>query len=85
MRRRCLKSPKRPPVRYAKSSMLSGVDEIMVLDGHVVVYRNNTDLFFYIVGSIDENELILANILSTFYETASILLKCALDILSVSD
>jgi hypothetical protein len=47
----------------------------MMVDSHIAVYRNNVDLFFYIVGSADENELILANILNLFYDSISIILK----------
>jgi len=49
--------------------------EIIMFDGHVVVYKNSIDVFIYIVGSADENELILANILSAYYDALSILLK----------
>ncbi|CAJ0759780.1 15048_t:CDS:2 [Entrophospora sp. SA101] len=33
--------------------------ESILYDNHVVLYRNNIDVFFYVVGSADENELIL--------------------------
>jgi coatomer subunit zeta len=32
-------------------------------------------LFFYVVGSADENELILQNILNCFYDSFSIILR----------
>ncbi len=57
------------------SNSLIFIDEIMIMDGQVVVYRNNMDLFFYVVGSLDDNELILAQVLTCFYETISSMLK----------
>jgi hypothetical protein len=39
-------------------------------------HRYLGDLMFYVVGSQDENELILYTILQAFYESVSILLRC---------
>ncbi|KNC81068.1 coatomer subunit zeta-1 [Sphaeroforma arctica JP610] len=49
--------------------------EIVMFDGLTTVYRSNVDLFFYIVGSSDENELMLMSVLSTFYDAVAILLR----------
>eukprot|EP01134_Creolimax_fragrantissima_P005505 CFRG5505T1 len=49
--------------------------EIVMFDGLTSVYRSNVDLFFYIVGSSDENELMLMSVLSTFYDAVAILLR----------
>ena len=38
--------------------------EIVMLDGMTIVYRSSVDVFFYVVGSSDENELILSNVLN---------------------
>lgn len=46
-----------------------------MFDGLVTVYRNNFDVFIYVVGSARENELLLAVILSTYFETLSLLLR----------
>ena len=47
----------------------------MMMDGNVIIYRNNVDVYFYIVGSADENELMLGAILNTFFDTLNIILK----------
>lgn len=48
--------------------------EVIVLDGLVSVYRNSCDVWFFIVGSQSENELILAHVLHALYESlASVL------------
>jgi hypothetical protein len=46
-----------------------------MLDGYVAVYRNNVDLFFYLIISADENELIAAAALNVIYDAVSIVLK----------
>ena len=33
--------------------------EIIMLDGLTCVYRSNVDLFFYVMGSSNENEVIV--------------------------
>ena len=51
------------------------VGEIMMMDGYVVVYRNNVDVFFYVVGSAEENELLLGGVLNAFYDAVQTILK----------
>lgn len=38
---------------FAKTHRENG--EIILLDGYTVVYRSSVDLFFYVIGSYDEN------------------------------
>ncbi len=45
--------------------------EIIMLDGLTIVYRSSVDLFFYVVGSNRENEIILSSVLNCFYESIS--------------
>ncbi|KAL1921459.1 uncharacterized protein VTP21DRAFT_11175 [Calcarisporiella thermophila] len=59
--------------------------EIILFDNHIVLYRNNIDVFFYVIGSFDENELIIASALNTFYEAVSLLLNHQLDKRSILD
>ena len=49
--------------------------EIIILDGLVTVYRNSSDVWLYVVGSQQENELILVNVLTTMFEGLSTLLR----------
>lgn len=49
--------------------------EIIMLEGHTCVYRSNVDLFFYVVGSAQENELILVSVLNCLYDTMSHMLR----------
>uniref|UniRef100_A0A2H1V7U4 Coatomer subunit zeta n=2 Tax=Spodoptera frugiperda TaxID=7108 RepID=A0A2H1V7U4_SPOFR len=49
--------------------------EIIMLEGLTCVYKSNVDLFFYVMGSSHENELILQSVLNTLYESVSILLR----------
>ncbi|XP_062527857.1 nonclathrin coat protein zeta 1-COP isoform X1 [Bombyx mori] len=49
--------------------------EIIMLDGLTCVYKSNVDLFFYVMGSSHENELILQSVLNALYESVSLLLR----------
>lgn len=49
--------------------------EIIMLDGMTCVYKNNVDLFFYVMGSTYENELILVSVLNCLYDSVSLILK----------
>lgn len=42
----------------------------------VVCYKFIGDLMFYVTGSQDENELILSSVLTAFYESVTLLLRC---------
>jgi coatomer subunit zeta len=46
-----------------------------MLDGMTIVYRSQVDLFFYVVGSRNENEIILSNVLNCFYDSVSKVLR----------
>uniref|UniRef100_A0A0A1XK42 Coatomer subunit zeta n=1 Tax=Zeugodacus cucurbitae TaxID=28588 RepID=A0A0A1XK42_ZEUCU len=49
--------------------------EIIMLDGLTCVYKSNVDLFFYVMGSAYENELILLSVLNCLYDTINLILK----------
>ncbi|KFB51452.1 AGAP006522-PA-like protein [Anopheles sinensis] len=49
--------------------------EIIMLDGLTCVYKSNVDLFFYVMGSTHENELILLSVLNCLYDTITMILK----------
>eukprot|EP00112_Aurelia_sp_Birch-Aquarium-sp1_P000511 Seg1048.16 transcript_id=Seg1048.16/GoldUCD/mRNA.D3Y31 product="Coatomer subunit zeta-1" protein_id=Seg1048.16/GoldUCD/D3Y31 len=58
---------------YNKTSRQNA--EIIMLDGLTIVYRSNVDLYFYVMGSSYENELILASVLNALYDSISQMLK----------
>ncbi|XP_042332756.1 coatomer subunit zeta-2 [Sceloporus undulatus] len=49
--------------------------EIAFLEGLTIVYKNSIDLFFYVVGSPHENELMLTSVLSCLFESLSHMLR----------
>ncbi|GFO12426.1 coatomer subunit zeta-1 [Plakobranchus ocellatus] len=49
--------------------------EIVMFEGLTCVYKSNVDLFFYVVGSSMENELILSSVLNAFYDSTSQILR----------
>ncbi|KAI8984489.1 Longin-like domain-containing protein [Mycotypha africana] len=59
--------------------------EVILYDNQVVVYRSNIDIFFYVVGSMEENELILLSMLNAFYDAVSTLLRYQVEKRSIMD
>ena len=49
--------------------------EIIMLDEHQAVYRFLGDLQFYVLGSLEENEILLLDVLTGFCESITILLR----------
>jgi hypothetical protein len=52
---------------FSKTHKANG--EIIMLDNLTVVYRSYNDLFFYIVGSTSENEIILVSVLNCLFDS----------------
>ena len=49
--------------------------EIVLLDGMVILHRSNVDLYFYVIGSQSENELLLLSALNCVYDSVSQILR----------
>jgi len=49
--------------------------EIVMFDNMICVYRNSADVWFYVVGSHTENELILVSALSALHDALSAALR----------
>ncbi|XP_030077317.1 coatomer subunit zeta-2 isoform X1 [Microcaecilia unicolor] len=49
--------------------------EIAFLEGMTIVYKSSIDLFFYVVGSSQENELMLVSVLTCLFESLSHMLR----------
>ncbi|KAI9102818.1 coatomer protein complex, subunit zeta 1 [Phlyctochytrium arcticum] len=49
--------------------------DIILFDNQVVVYKNSIDVLIYVLGSAEENELILSYLLTSYYEALSNLLN----------
>ena len=45
--------------------------EILMLDGLTILYKNNVDLYFYVLGGPRENELVLLSVLNCVFESIS--------------
>ncbi|CAF1070912.1 unnamed protein product [Adineta ricciae] len=52
-----------------------GSGDVILLDNWTIVYRNNVDLLFYVVGSTDENELMLNSVLTCLFDSLSTMLR----------
>jgi hypothetical protein len=53
--------------------------DVLMLEGSLAVYAMGTDVFFYIIGSTSENEIILQMVLEAFVGTLKTVLKGHLD------
>ncbi|XP_064329323.1 coatomer subunit zeta-2 [Phalacrocorax carbo] len=58
---------------FSKTHQAGG--EIACLEGLTVVYRSSVDLFFYVVGGCQENELMLLAVLTCLLDALSYLLR----------
>jgi hypothetical protein len=58
---------------FTKTNKASG--EIVMIDNMTIVYRSSIDLFFYVVGSSSENEIMLTSVLSCLFESISQILR----------
>lgn len=58
---------------FAKTHKANG--EIIMLDNLTIVYRSNVDLFFYVVGSTSDNEIMLVSVLNCLYDTVNQILR----------
>ncbi|NWH44286.1 COPZ1 protein, partial [Fregata magnificens] len=58
---------------FSKTHRAGG--EIACLEGLTVVYRSSVDLFFYVVGGCQENELMLLAVLTCLLDTLGHLLR----------
>ena len=63
--------------RCAECAARAATAEITTFSDVIVVYKFLGDLMFYVTGAQDENELILYQVLQGFYESISLLLRCA--------
>jgi hypothetical protein len=54
---------------------VSHMTEIIMLEGMTIVYRSNIDVYFYVLGSQLENELLLVSALNSIYDTVSLITK----------
>ena len=45
--------------------------EILMLDGLTILYKNNVDLYFYVIGGPHENELLLLSVLNCVFDSVS--------------
>jgi len=59
--------------------------EIIMFEGMTCLYKSNVDLFFYVIGSAGENELLLMSVLDCIYTSISQILRKNVDRRSLLD
>lgn len=50
--------------------------DVILYDNKVIVFKMEGDVMLYVVGSADENEILLYNVVLCLRDSLSILLKC---------
>mmetsp|Transcript_12568 Transcript_12568/g.19777 ORF Transcript_12568/g.19777 Transcript_12568/m.19777 type:complete len:196 (-) Transcript_12568:698-1285(-) len=58
----------------ALKSTSVGESDIVMFDGHIAVFRGGKDVFLFVTGDQDENEIILVEVLNALYNTCTALL-----------
>lgn len=53
--------------------------DILLYDNHIVLYKAESDVTMYVVGSPDENEVLLYNVVLTIRDSLHLLLKQSID------
>ena len=51
------------------------IGEIILYDGHLVVYKHSLDVIFYMIGGPSENELMLHSALTAYSDALHMLLR----------
>lgn len=49
--------------------------ELIMLDGLTCVFKSSVDLYFYVMGSCNENELLLMSVLNCLFDSINMILK----------
>ena len=60
-------------ILFAKTHKANG--EIIMIDNMTIVYRSIVDLFFYVIGSTSDNEIMLSSVLNCLYDSVSQILR----------
>lgn len=71
-----LRDPRTNGSTTTGSSQASADGDIMLFEGHTLIFKVDPELTFIIIGSADENELLLSAVLSCIYEAFQLLTKC---------
>ena len=58
--------------------------DVILYDNKVVVFKMESDVMLYVVGSAEENEILLYNVILALRDTLSILLKCVVAVPQVT-
>ncbi|XP_054614832.1 coatomer subunit zeta-2 isoform X3 [Dunckerocampus dactyliophorus] len=60
---------------FNKTHKAETLDEIAFLEGMTIIYKSSIDLFIYVVGSAQENELMLMSVLNCLFDSLSHILR----------
>jgi len=61
--------------KFEKQLFSKSNSDITMINRMVCVSKSNVDLYFYVIGSSQENELLLNHVLGTLYDSVSFILR----------
>jgi coatomer subunit zeta len=61
--------------KTSKSSISADQVDIIMIDGLSIVFKSKIDLFFYVIGSTSENEIILMSVLNCLFDSINEILR----------
>jgi hypothetical protein len=56
--------------------------DVILYDNRVIVFKLESDVMLYVVGSADENEVLLYNVVLSLRDALGILFKCVISMYS---
>ncbi|KAJ2899550.1 hypothetical protein MKZ38_002983 [Zalerion maritima] len=62
---------------FEKTAKQTG--DIILYDNRIVLYKNESDVMMYVVGSVDENEVLLYNVILALRDSLHLLFKQSVD------
>jgi len=62
---------------------LKQTTDVILYDNRVVVFKMESDVMLYVVGSAEENEVLLYNVVLSLRDTLGILFKCVISLLLI--
>jgi len=71
--------------KFEKQMFSRANADITMINKLTCVYKQNVDLYFYVIGSSQENELILQSVLNCLYEAVSTILRKNVDSTTLLD
>jgi len=71
--------PKKPSRKASSKKTAKQTSDIILYDNRVVLYKMESDVMMYVVGGVDENEIMLYNVILALRDSLHLLFKQSVD------